>query len=112
MTYSVLSDLHVNAFLKTEKIEGGTDYPNTRLAAFSMNASCQEGPRQYSDLRAHHKEILRAMDTEGFDRMLEPRRPMFKFANDYMKFVACILMFLSATREGNWELHLESLKSL
>ena len=36
MTYSVLSDLHVNAFLKTEKDEGGTDYPNTRLAAFSM----------------------------------------------------------------------------
>ena len=119
MTYSVLSDLHVNAFLKTERDEGGTDYPNTRLAALSMSASCQEGPRQYSDLRAHHKEILRAMDPEGFkekldnfDRMLEPRRPMFKFANDYMKFVACILMFLRATREGNWKLHLESLKSL
>ena len=43
MTYSVLSDLHVNSFLKTEKDEGGTDYPNTRLTAFSMNASCQEG---------------------------------------------------------------------
>ena len=119
MTYSVLSDLHVNAFLKTEKDEGCTDYPNTGLAAFSMNASCQEGPRQYSDLRAHHKEILRAVNTEGikeklddFDRMLEPRPPMFRFANNYMKFVACILMFFRATREGKWKLHLESLKSL
>lgn len=29
-----------------------------------------------------------------------------------MKFVACILMFVRATREGNWNLHLESLKAL
>ena len=45
MTYAVLSDLYVEAFLKTEKDESGTDYPNTHLTAFSMNTSCQEGPR-------------------------------------------------------------------
>lgn len=119
ITNSVLSDLHVDAFLKTEKDESGSDYPNTHLAALSMNASCQEGPRQYSDLGAHHKEILRAMATEGlkeklhnFDLRLEQQHPMVKFANDYMKFVACILMFIRATREGHWKLHLESLKSL
>ena len=107
MTYSVLSDLHVEAFLKTEKYESGTDYPNTRLAAFSMNTSCQEGSRQYSDLGAHIK-ILREMETEAFKEKLndfhqkmEPQHPMFKFANDYMKFVACIRMFLRGTREGN-----------
>lgn len=47
-----------------------------------------------------------------FDRKMEPQRPMFKFAKEYMKFVAFILMFLRATREGNWKLHLESLKAL
>ena len=44
MTYSVLSDFHVDAFLKTEKDESNTDYPNVCLAASSMNVSCQEGP--------------------------------------------------------------------
>ena len=44
MAYSVLSDFHIEAFLKTEKDESDTDYPNVCLAASSMNASCQEGP--------------------------------------------------------------------
>lgn len=44
MTYSVLSDFHIEAFLKTEKDESDTDYPNVCLAASSVNASCQEGP--------------------------------------------------------------------
>ena len=43
-TYSVLSYFHVEAFLKTEKDESDTDYPNVCLAASSMNAFCQEGP--------------------------------------------------------------------
>ena len=42
---------------------------------------------------------------------MEPQRPLFKFANDYMKFEACIWMFICVTREGNWKLHLESLKA-
>ena len=29
-----------------------------------------------------------------------------------MKCVMCILMFLRASREGDWNLHLESLKAL
>ena len=29
-----------------------------------------------------------------------------------MKFVMCILMFIHASREGDWNLHLESLKAL
>ena len=49
---------------------------------------------------------------QNFDRTMEPQRPMFKFAKELMKFVAFILMVLSGTREGNWKLHLESLKAL
>ena len=43
---------------------------------------------------------------------MESQSPLFKFARDYMKFVACFLMFVRATREGGWNLHLESLKAL
>ena len=37
---------------------------------------------------------------------------LFKFARDCMKFVMCILMFIRASREGDWNLYLESLKAL
>lgn len=77
------------------------------------------GATQYNDLGVHHEKILREMETEAFkkkvdefDQEMESQHPMFKFANDYMKFVACIHMFLRATREGNWKSHLESLQSL
>ena len=67
----------------------------------------------------HHEKILREEETEAFkikldkfDQEMKAQHPMFKFANDYMKFVPCIRMFLRATREGNWKPHLESLKSL
>lgn len=86
-------------------------------AAYTMNASSQEG--KYGEFGKHHKKMLKAMETEkfkerihDFDRKMEPQRPMFKFAKEYMKFVASILMFLRATREGHWKLHLESLKAL
>ena len=37
---------------------------------------------------------------------------LFKFARDCVKFVMCILMFIRASREGDWNLYLESLKAL
>ena len=77
------------------------------------------GATQYSDLGVHHEKILTEMETEAFkikldefDQEMEAQHPMFKFANDYMKSVACIRMFRRATREGNWKPHLESLESL
>ena len=39
---------------------------------------------------------------------MEPQHSMFKFTKEYMKFVAFILMFQRATREGNWKLNLNS----
>lgn len=96
MTYSAPSHLHFDAFLETEQGETGADHPNVHHAALATNVSCQEG--QYSELGIHHKEMLSAMDTDGFkeklqkfDQKLQPQRLMFKFANDYMKFVACLL---------------------
>ena len=114
MTYSALCDVHVEAFLKTEKEESGADFPSTNHAAYTMNATSQEG--KYGEFGKHHQEILNAIKSEkfeekihDFDRKMEPQRPMFKLAKEYMKFVAFILMFLHATREGNWKLHLKSL---
>ena len=107
----------MDAFLKAENDESGAEFPNQHVAALKMNASCHEG--KYGEFEAHHKEFLSAMITEEFQEklqnlngMLEPQQPMFKFANDYIKFVKCILMFLRMTREGHWKLHLESLKAL
>ena len=117
MTYSTLCDLHVEAFLKMEKEESGTNFPSMSHASYTMNASSQEG--KYSEFGKHHQEILKAMESEkfkekihDFDRKMEPQRPMFKFAREYMEFVAFILMYLRATREGNWKLHLDSRKAL
>ena len=60
-----------------------------------------------------------AMETDNlqerllrFGEVMESQCPLFKFARDYMKFVMCILMFIRASREGDWNLHLESLKAL
>ena len=48
-----------------------------------------------------------------FDKVMEsPCYYQFKFAQDYMKFVMCILLFIRALRRGDWNLHLESLKAL
>ena len=66
-------------------------------------------------LGTKHKDLVTAMETDDlqerllrFDEVIESRCPLFKFARDYMKFVMCILMFIRASREGDWNLHLES----
>ena len=106
MTYSALCDLHVEAFLKTEKEESGADFPSTSHAAYTMNATSQEG--KYGEFGKHHQEILKVIESEKFeekihdsDRKMEPQRSMFEFAEEFMEFKAFILMFLRATREGN-----------
>jgi len=43
MTYSTLCDLHVEVFFKTERDGSGADFPRTSHAAYTMNASSQEG---------------------------------------------------------------------
>lgn len=39
ITYSALSDLHVDAFLKMEKEESGANFPSLSNVAYTMNAS-------------------------------------------------------------------------
>lgn len=116
ITYSALSDLYVEAFLKKERADSNREYTRVALASFELNTTCQKG--QYEELQAQHKKLLTALEAEGlkekleeFDKDMESQSPLFKFARDYMKFVVCILMFVRATREGDWNLHLESLKT-
>ena len=115
--YSTLSELYVDAFLKREADGSDVEYHKVLQASFEMNTICQED--RYQELGAQHRKLLTAMETdhlkerlEEFDKEMKSRNLLFKFTRDYMKFVACILMFLRATREGDWKLHLESLKAL
>lgn len=117
ITYSALHDLYIEAFLKNERTDGDAECTRVLQASLEMNAICQE--KQYEELGAQHDKLLAALETdnlkarlENFDKGMESQNPLFKFVRDYMKFVGCIMMFVRATREGNWKLHLESLKSL
>ena len=120
-TYSALSDLHMEAFLKSEiaksNAEHKTAYDSVIQAPFAMNTICKEG--RYSELGTKHKNLLTAMETDDlketllrFDEVMESQCLLLKFARDYMKFVMCILMFIRASGEGDWNLYLESLKAL
>ncbi|CAH3140804.1 unnamed protein product, partial [Porites evermanni] len=70
------------------------------------NTICKEG--RYSELGTKHKDLVTAMETDDlqerllrFDEVMESQCPLFKFAQDYMKFVMCILMFIRTSREGD-----------
>ena len=121
ITYSALSDLHMEAFWKSESdksnAEHKTVYDSVIQASVAMNTICKEG--RYSEIGTKHKDLVTAMETDDlqerllrFDEVMESQCPLFKFARDYMKFVMCILMFIRASREGDWNLHPESLKVL
>ena len=121
ITYSALSDLYMEAFLKSESAKSNAEhktvYDSVIQASIAMNTICKED--QYSELGTKHKDLVTAMETDNlqerllrFDEVMESQCPLFKFARDYMKFVMCILMFIRASREGDWNLHLESLKAL
>ena len=121
ITYSALSDLHMEAFLKSESAKSNAEhktvYDSVIQASVAMNTICKEG--RYSEIGTKHKDLVTAMETDDlqerllrFDEVMESQCPLFKFARDYMKFVMCILMFIRASREGDWNLHLESLKAL
>ena len=121
ITYSALSDLHVEAFLKSESAKSNAEhktvYDSVIQASVAMNTICKED--RYSELGTKHKDLVTAMETDNlqerllrFDEVMESQCPLFKFARDYMKFVMCILMFISASRGRDWNLHLESLKAL
>ena len=121
ITYSALSDLHMKAFLKSKSAKSNAEhktvYDSVIQASVARNTICKEG--RYSELGTKHKDLVTAMETDDlqerllrFDEVMESQCPLFKFARDYMKFVMCILMFIRASREGDWNLHLESLKAL
>ena len=121
ITYSALSDLYMEAFLKSESAKSNAEhktvYDSVIQASIAMNTICKED--QYSELGTKHKDLVTAMETDNlqerllrFDEVMESQCPLFKFARDYKKFVMCILMFISASRERDWNLHLESLKAL
>jgi hypothetical protein len=71
------------------------------------------------DAKDSHRQLVESLDTfshmqklEDFCKESEKDSPMFKATLDYMDIVATILMFIRASREGLWILHLASLEKL
>ena len=118
ITYSTLSDLHMETLLNSESAKSNADeHTIVKQASFALNTICQEG--RYSELGTKHKDLLTIMENEElqeklgqFDTVMESQCPLFKFSRDYITFVKCILMFIRASRYRDWNLHLESLKAL
>ena len=66
ITYSALSDLHMEAFWKSESdksnAEHKTVYDSVIQASIAMNTICKED--QYSELGTKHKDLVTAMETD------------------------------------------------
>ena len=105
ITYSASSELHIEAFLKSESAKSNAEHKNEYnsviQASVAMNTIFQE--ERYSELGMKHKDLLTGMETDDlqerllrFCEVMESQCPLFKFAQDYMTFVTCILMFVRA----------------
>ena len=85
ITYSALSDLHMEAFLKSESAKSNAEhktvYDSVIQASVAMNTICKEG--RYSELGTKHKDLLTAMETDDlqerllrFDEVMESQCPL------------------------------------
>ena len=114
ITTSALSDLYLAAMLDRNS---GSISENSKAVVLDLNAKYKN--HHYEQLYDVHQELVSSLQADGlqekiknFDDEMEPSRPMFKFTRDYMRFVGWIWMFIRASREANWQLHLESLRAL
>ena len=114
ITTSALSDLYLAAMLDRNS---GSISENSKAVLLDLNAKYKN--HHYEQLYDVHQELVSSLQADGlqekiknFDDEMEPSRPMFKFTRDYMRFVGWIWMFIRASREANWQLHLESLRAL
>ena len=89
ITYSALSDLHMEAFLKSERAKSNAEhktvYDSVIQASVAMNTICKEG--RYSELGTKHKDLVTAMETDDlqerllrFDEVMESQCPLFKWS--------------------------------
>ena len=89
ITYSALSDLHMEAFWKSESAKSNAEhktvYDSVIQASVAMNTICKEG--RYSELGTKHKDLLTAMETDDlqerllrFDEVMESQCPLFKWS--------------------------------
>ena len=89
ITYSALSDLHMEAFLKSESAKSNAEhktvYDSVIQASVAMNTICKEG--RYSELGTKHKDLVTAMETDDlqerllrFDEVMESQCPLFKWS--------------------------------
>ena len=72
ITYSALSDLYMEAFLKSESAKSNAEhktvYDSVIQASIAMNTICKED--QYSELGTKHKDLVTAMETDNLQERL------------------------------------------
>jgi len=83
-------------------------------AAQQLDRSCLQ--QLQKDMSKEQQNMLATLDSQRvlammteFDEQKERQSLLFKFVRTYMRMVLLIYMFIRATRDGLWELHLSSL---
>lgn len=111
-TLQVFFDLYMQEFIKENPdFENVFSQPLVEL----MNA-CTAGDRGKDEIANNNKEILRGFEEFDMPAKMnsfeDQKLPMFKVAKQYMEMVMALLLFIRATRQGLWTLHLAALDQL
>ena len=112
-TLNVLFDLLFDGFLK--------EHPNLEKElkedAYTLADACVA--RDKDQISNNHNTLLNNLESHNFQEKLtqfseerSAKFPMFKVACMYMEMVSDLLLFIRATRQGLWLLHLSSLEKL
>ena len=107
MTLQALGSLYQNAFLK--------DCPDKKVTE-TLTELRLPGQEDEDEMKQFHKKLTEFMDAnrhyyEDFNER-NCNRPMFAIYLEYMEMILSILRFIQATRQGNWQMHLQSLENL
>ena len=121
----VLNGKHYNRAVRAHKLMSDALH-QLRLDAFMQSVTEEEAQKVkqlMADLQGAfpNPEYRNLLDSdryaefeESFHQFLEANknRPTFQFWNSYLDMVEVLLLFLRGTREGNWDLHLASVRHM
>ena len=85
-----------------------TTRQSSKALAFSVIEGCRKGPDETADAHTKMTERIRSSITDNMDEFNKRNtdKPKFRVFHQYIKLILMILIFIKATREGNWDLHL------
>ena len=89
------------------------EVPDPFVSAINdIQKSCES--KNVHALLAHVQSTFNSIHTDfkRFCEDLSSKQPLANFWGSYIQMVQLLLCFIRATREGNWNLHLECIKSM